>query len=242
MRVIRKRVEIPPLLIQAHANPPTTPDTASSRWKSFRRNKKPVLDALLIEQYGLCCYSEIRPDRLGLGFHIEHVENKSQHPQRTFDYSNLAASALDSESDLQILTTQGTEAFGGHALGKSKGVNLTLFVSCHQADCSRFFAYLSDGRVVPADGLSPQDEDRARYTINLLNLNSPYLHDLRQRWWEELETLIDEHLEDDMDLHCLAGVDLIPIGHGLSPFFSITRNLFGRIAEEVLEQDAPDLR
>ncbi|RBH52407.1 MULTISPECIES: retron system putative HNH endonuclease [Pseudomonas] len=229
-------------MIQAHANPPTTPDTASSRWKSFRRNKKPVLDTLLIEQYGLCCYSEIRPDRMGLGFHIEHVENKSQHPQRTFDYSNLAASALDSESDLQILTTQGTEAFGGHALGKSKGVNLTLFVSSHQADCSRFIAYLSDGRVVPADRLSPQDEDRARYTIKLLNLNSPYLQDLRQRWWEELETLIDEHLEDDMDLHCLAGVDLIPIGHGLSPLFSITRNLFGRIAEEVLEQGAPNLR
>jgi len=241
MRVIRKRVEVPFRLSHAHTNPPTTRDAASSRWGSFQY-KGPVLDALLIEQYGLCCYSEIRPDRLGLGFHIEHVENKSQHPQRTFDYSNLAASALDSQNDLQSLKRQGTEVFGGHALGKSKGVNLTLFVSCHQPDCSRFFAYLSDGRVVPADGLSPQDEDRASYTINLLNLNSPYLQDLRQRWWEELETLIDEHLEDDMDLHCLAGVDLIPIGHGLSPFFSITRNLFGRIAEEVLEQDAPDLR
>ncbi|NVL29692.1 TIGR02646 family protein, partial [Pseudomonas syringae pv. actinidiae] len=27
----------------------------------------------------MCCYSEIRPDRVGLSFHIEHVENKSQH-------------------------------------------------------------------------------------------------------------------------------------------------------------------
>ncbi|WP_338524293.1 retron system putative HNH endonuclease [Pseudomonas batumici] len=242
MRMIRKRAEVPRQLIQAHANPPTTHDTATSRWKSFRRHKKPVLDALLVEQYGLCCYSEIRPDRVGLGFHIEHVENKSQHPQRTFDYSNLAACALDSQNDLPALKTQGAEVFGGHALGKSNGVDITRFISCHQADCSRFFAYLSDGRVVPADGLSPQDEDRARYTIGLLNLNSPYLQDLRQRWWEELDTLIEEHLDQDMDLRCLAGIDLIPIGNDLSPFFSITRNLFGRIAEEVLEQDAPELR
>ena len=241
MRVIRQRAEVPFQLSHAHTNPPTTHDAASSRWGRFQY-KKPVLDALLVEQYGLCCYSEIHPDRVGLGFHIEHVENKSQHPQRTFDYSNLAASALDSQNDLQALKTQGTEVFGGHTLGKSNGVDLTRFVSCHQADCSRFFAYLSDGRVVPADGLSPLDEDRARYTIGLLNLNSPYLQDLRQRWWEELETLIEEHLEHNLDLHCLAGIDLIPVGNDLSPFFSITRKLFGRIAEQVLEQDAPDLR
>lgn len=51
---------------------------------------------LLNEQYHLCCYSEVRADLRGLGYHIEHVENKSQHPERTFDYLNLAASALDS--------------------------------------------------------------------------------------------------------------------------------------------------
>ncbi|EJT4385593.1 TIGR02646 family protein, partial [Salmonella enterica] len=50
---------------------------------------------LLNEQYHLCCYSEIRADLRGLGYHIEHVENKSQQPGRTFDYQNLAASALD---------------------------------------------------------------------------------------------------------------------------------------------------
>lgn len=65
----------------------------------------------------------------------------------------------------------------------------------------RFFVYLSDGRVVPADELSAQNDDRARYTIDLPNLNSPYLQDLRQRWWEELEQLFEEHIAQDMNLH-----------------------------------------
>ncbi|KPC20025.1 hypothetical protein AO286_18650 [Pseudomonas syringae] len=186
----------------------------------------------------MCCYSEIRPDRVGLSFHIEHVENKSQHPQRTFDYNNLAACALDSQSDLDVLKIQGAEVFGGHASGKSKGVDMARFVSCHMPDCSRFFAYLSDGRVVPADGLSLDEVDRAEYTIDLLNLNSPYLQDLRQSWWDELEALFEEHVDQDMSLHCLAGIDLIPVGASLSQFFSITRNFFGGIAEEVLDQEA----
>ncbi|RMU49675.1 hypothetical protein ALP29_201007 [Pseudomonas syringae pv. avii] len=115
---------------------------------------------------------------------------------------------------------------------------MARFVSCHMPDCSRFFAYLSDGRVVPADGLSLDEVDRAEYTIDLLNLNSPYLQDLRQSWWDELEALFEEHVDQDMSLHCLAGIDLIPVGASLSQFFSITRNFFGGIAEEVLDQEA----
>ncbi|MET0844782.1 MAG: retron system putative HNH endonuclease [Pseudomonas sp.] len=241
MRTVRKRGDGPFQLANAHENPPTTEGTAASRWKSFG-HKARVFDYLLEEQYGLCCYSEIRPDQVGVGFHIEHVENKSQHPQRTFDYSNLAACALDSETDLQAFKAQAAEIFGGHSLGKSKAVDMARFVSCHQPDSARYFAYLSDGRVVSADGLSPQDDDRARYTIDLLNLNSPYLQVLRQRWWSELESLFEEHINQDMNLHFLAGIDLVPISGNLSPFFSITRTFFEGVAEEVLERDAPHLR
>jgi uncharacterized protein (TIGR02646 family) len=241
MRAVHKRAEGPFQLTNAQENPPPTDGTATSRWKSFG-HKARVLDYLLEEQYGLCCYSEIRPDQVGVGFHIEHVENKSQHPQRTFDYSNLAASALDSETDLKAFKAQAAEKFGGHAPGKSKGVDTARFVSCHQPDSPRYFAYLSDGRVVPADGLSQQDDDRAQYTIELLNLNSPYLQVLRQRWWIELEVLFEEHIDQEMDLHSLAGIDLAPIGGKLSPFFSLTRKFFGRVAEDVLERDAPHLR
>ena len=233
MRPIRKIGSGSYHLSNAHMLPPTTHDEATRRWSSLK-NKPELQGYLVSEQHGLCCYAEIRPDELGLGFHIEHVENKSQNPSRTFDYSNLAASALDSRYDLSNFKTNNAEVFGGHAAGKSSGVDIARFISSHSADCHRFFAYLSDGRVVPAHGLTLHDTARADYTINLLNLNSPYLISLRSQWWDELDKLIDEHLDKDMNLPDLAAIDLSPINGKLSRFFSITRQMFGEIAEEVL--------
>ena len=74
-------------LNQSHSNPPQTPGQATSRWGSFG-HKQDVMERLLQEQYHLCCYSEFRPDEEGLGYHIEHIENKSQNPARTFEDRN----------------------------------------------------------------------------------------------------------------------------------------------------------
>jgi uncharacterized protein (TIGR02646 family) len=241
MRAITKQGRGGFHLGQAHQTPPATPDQATSRWKAFRQHKGEVMRALLEEQFNLCCYSELRSDRVGLGHHVEHVENKSQNPGRTFDYTNLAASALDSRSDLGVLKARQEEAFGGHAKGKQQGVDMARFVSCHQTDCSRFFAYLSDGRTVPANPLDAQDTDRAQYTIDLLNLNSPYLVNLRQQWWIELEELFDEHQAKGWSLHALVSVDLIPRNQQLSQFFSLTRQFFGPVAQQVLQFQMPTL-
>lgn len=238
MRYIFKRGDGGYHLNKAHENPPRNKEAATSRWSSFGHREE-VLQFLLSEQYHLCCYSEIRADELKLGYHIEHVQNKSQNPVRTFDFSNLAASALESE-DLDKLNendhfTETTSlTFGGHATGKQDSVDMQRFVSPHQSNCARFFTYLSDGRIVPADGLTDQEIDRAEYTIELLNLDSPFLQTQRRKWWEELSKLIEEHDANNWDLHCLASIDLIPRNDLLSPFFSITRQLFKRVAEDVL--------
>lgn len=223
-----------------HAQPPRTADEATHRWQRFRRGKARVLNHLLDEQYQLCCYSEIRPDRLGLGCHIEHLQPKSQYPLRTFDYQNLAASALDSDNDLKAFKAQANETFGGHA--KLNDYDSTLFISCHQSDCARFFAYLSDGRVVPASGLASHDTAKASYTIALLNLNSPYLVTQRQSWWDELDQWLAEHDAKGWSLEHLAEVDLVPTGGKLSQFFSLTRQFFGSVAEQVIAKRAPELR
>lgn len=225
-------------LTQAHAHPPQTRVQATSSWRAFGY-KADVTALLLEEQYQLCCYSEIRADSLGLGYHIEHVQPKSQYPQRTFDYQNLGASALNSSHDLKTFKAQKLEIFGGHA--KRSEYDPLLFVSCHQQDCARFFAYLSDGRVVPASNLNVQDTDKAKYTIDTLNLNSPYLVTQRQRWWNELDQLYEQHQIDNWSLEHLAAVDLVPSGNSLSQFFSLTRQFFGSIAEQVLHQQAPQL-
>lgn len=243
MRHIRKEGDGGYHLNQSHATPPQTDHAATSRWKSFG-HKQDVIRFLLTEQDQLCCYSELRADQQGMGYHIEHVENKSQHPQRTFDYTNLAASALSSNDLAPFIATQPTvnqpqAIFGGHAHGKQDAVDMLRFISPHQTDCARFFAYLSDGRVVPANGLDNLEANRAQYTIDLLNLNSPYLLTQRRNWWDELDKLFAEHIANDMDLHCLAGVDLLPRNRTLNPFFSLTRQFFGPIAEHVLHQEAP---
>jgi uncharacterized protein (TIGR02646 family) len=231
MRLITKGKSGGYHLDQAHQNPPHTTTEATSRWKSFGYKDK-VQEYLLDEQYGLCCYSELRADRDALGYHIEHVYLKSQYPTRTFDYTNLAASALDSE-DIKIIKE---EAFGGHASGKKKDFNLSLFISCHELDCDRYFAYLSDGRVVPSNSLSDLEKSRADYTITLLNLNSPYLVNRRRRWYNELDELFEEHFVKDWNIEHLAAIDLLPTNQKLSQFFSVTRQFFGAVAERILLQ------
>ncbi|EAM6462047.1 TIGR02646 family protein [Salmonella enterica] len=227
-------------LLTAHEQPPQNSDQSTRRWQRFgRENKAALMTLLLNEQYHLCCYSEIRADLRGLGYHIEHVENKSQQPRRTFDYQNLAASALDSENGLHLF---GINAFGGHARGKQEAVDMAKFIHCHLPDCSRYFAYLSDGRIVPADELNAQEMERAEYTIDLLNLNSGFLQTERRNHWEELEQLFEEHIEKGWDLQQLLQLELVPSpDHKLHEFFSITRQFFQQEAEQVLQIHAPAL-
>ncbi len=225
-------------LTQANAMPPQTHGQATSRWRNFDYKSALMLD-ILNEQYHLCCYSELRADQEGLGYHIEHVENKSQNPQRTFDYSNLAASALESVHDLPAFNAQRHEVFGGHAPAKQRACDVRRFVSCYQQDSRRFFVYLSDGRVIPASTLNIQERDRAQYTIDTLNLNSPYLITRRRQWWDELDSLFQEHIAKGWSLVDLAAIDLVPTNNRLSRFFSLTRQFFGQIAEDTLRQQAP---
>lgn len=222
-------------LEQANNNPPTTSDQATSRWSSFKHKDK-VSGYLNTEQYGLCAYSEIRPDEFGLNTHIEHIEPKSKAPLRTFDYSNIVLNALSSDD---LATMNSEDVFGGHA--KLSEYDDQLFVSCLQADCSRYFSYLSNGQVEPSHSLDETDRKKAKYSIDLLNLNCPYLVTQRKKWLDELDQLIDEHIENDMSLPDLASIDLIPTANKLSQYFTATRQRFGDIAEQVLQAQAPEL-
>lgn len=218
--------------------PPANAHEATNAWRNFGE-KSHVQVYLLEEQYYLCCYSEIRADLAGIGWHIEHVQPKSRFPQHTFDYRNLAASAIH---DKHLQNIVPLEHFGGHV--KQNRYHQRAFISCHQPDCARFFSYLSDGRVVPRSGLNLRDRRKARYTIALLNLNSEYLRQQRQAWWDEIDTLWQEHAASGYSVADLAAMDLLPGRQGagkLSPFFSLTRQFFGEVAEQVLQHHAPKL-
>ena len=244
MRHIVKQGQGSRSLQQKALNPPQTPEQAKASWGAFRGSKTLLNEHLLPEQWGLCGYSEVDANALGLGFHIEHVENKRQNPARTFDYGNLIASAFSSAEGLAQAEAQGVEVFGGHASGKQgkpQPVDMAKFVSPLQRNCSQFFAYLSDGRVTPKLVLDATDEARAAYTIEVLNLNSPYLVSLRKSWWAELDALFEEHTTKGWSLPDLAAVDLLPTSARLSRFFSLTRQFFGPVADGVLQTQAPEL-
>ena len=118
---------------------------------------------------------------------------------------------------------------------------MTRLVSPLLPDCARFFVYLSNGTVEPQLNLSIQDSARARYTIEILNLNSRFLVSLRQEWWDELDALYEDHLPRGWSIDHLASVDLLPRNQRLSPFFTLTRQFFGPVAERLLMQQAPQL-
>lgn len=215
-------------LERANLVPPQTSQDARARWKEFRWYKKKLLKILLAEQFYVCCYSEICAENYDFRYHIEHILNKGEHPLLTFDYANLAASALADDDLTRLRASGGNTLFGGHALGKSKSVNTRLFISPHVKDCDRFFAYLSDGRVVPAEELDKADKERATHTINELNLNSQFLVQQRKSWSDELCEIVDRHLLDSESLNRLCTMYLTPHQQKLMSFYSLTRQILSR--------------
>ena len=235
MKNIKKQEKDDYQLNKTNRNPPANATEAKSRWKNYRY-KKTLGANLKKEQYSLCAYSEIRPDLMGLNTHIEHIQPKSKYPCRTFDYSNLVLSALSSE-DLKSLARQ--DVFGGHS--KLSEYDPVSFISCLKFDCFRYFSYLSTGFICAHNKLSNTDKIKAEKTITLLNLNSPYLVVKRKEWLDELDKLIDDHLHDSVRLKCLASIYLLPYGKKLDPFFSLSRQRFNQLAEQLLKDKAPEL-
>jgi uncharacterized protein (TIGR02646 family) len=239
MRHIRKRGNGTVQLQNKDKNPPNTSAEATTLWRSLKK-KDVLIDQLLEEQFHLCCYSEIRADLHKIGWHIEHLENKSQAPARTFKYDNLAASAFSSD-DLGKKKFRG-KVFGGHTPGKQGTVNVGMFISPAQADCARFFAFLSDGRITPAMDLPALDEARAVYTITLLNLDSSTLKAKRKLLWDDLQKVLTKYGDQEADLRKAIAADLAPGTDGrLNEFFSLARQFFGAHAEACIRAYAPTL-
>lgn len=235
MRFQKKRLQPTYHLAQSHLNPPANAHEAETRWQSFKY-KAPLSNKLFDEQYGLCAYTELRLDEGESGDHIEHVKPKSHFPKNTFDYQNLVLCALSSDA-LKAMSKE--DVFGGHAKRSKYDAR---FLSCLQHDCARYFSYLSDGRVVPAMSLDAVETQKADYTINnILNLNCAYLKNRRRKWLVEIETLIDDHLDDLEILSIIAGIELDSTNGKLREFHSAVRQSFGAFGEEYIRDNCPEL-
>ncbi|GAA81348.1 TIGR02646 family protein [Pseudoalteromonas sp. SR43-7] len=224
-----------------HMEPPQTHEQATKAWDRFQGERKRATKNLCYEeQFGLCGYSEISLDNIfpiiddsnyeisrNLGIHIEHVEPKNINPQRTFDHTNLIASAI---KDIKANNLIKKDVFGGHA--KLKWFNEISFISPLLENCCDYFHYETTGKVVPKESLPTRREKaKARLTIHKLNLNAPILVNWRNVWLKALEEIIDE--SDEASLSLIAETELLPINGLLRPFHSAQRGLFGKIGERI---------
>ena len=160
MRHIAKRRQHVDCLFDEQKSPPVTSAEAAQRWDRFK-GKSLLSSVLLDEQYGLCAYTELRPDEARIGTHIEHVKPKSRYPDLTFCYRNLVISALES-NDLQRPNLRGDQ-FGGHAKGSK--YDREKFISPLRGRSKRgYFLYQSDGKVVPSPYKTRRYQKKAEYT------------------------------------------------------------------------------
>lgn len=237
-RINKNRIDVG-LQREQEKGGPLTASEAEHRWRRFRHhNRKAETRSLLLEeQWCLCAYTELALYNFKYGCHIEHIEPKSLNPARTFDYQNVVVSALDSDSLSQFAKA---DRFGGRFKGSD--YDPAMFVSPLMPDCHRYFEYLSSGRVEPAQNLSVENQSRANYTINFLNLNAPFLVNARRSWIIEIENEIEQLLEDESALMHLAECELCDTGGRLRGFHSAAKARFGRLGDQVMLSACADCR
>lgn len=162
-------------------------------WEAFAFKDK-VRESLRYCQNNLCGYCEIEVDeRSRLGAHLEHIRNKEFHPNLTFDYRNIILSCFSTGGEVNALGEDLTAVSCGHSVGKRTQHNEELFISPTELNCQSFFSYELTGEIVPAYSLSESSIEyrRAKYTIDLLNLNCARLVRQRLEVLEEGYKIID---------------------------------------------------
>ncbi|HKN05536.1 MAG TPA: retron system putative HNH endonuclease [Buttiauxella sp.] len=228
-------------LSQQNKSKPNSPAKAQKAWSRF--NYKPAtVKVCLIEQYGLCCYSEISLNHFDIfgydgnciskdtGYHLEHIEPKSLAPHKTFEHNNLALSAISSAN---LKTIDKRDVFGGHF--KKRRYSQTSFISPLMENAQDYFHFEISGRVVPKASLpNRREKAKARLTIYILNLNAPILINWRMVWISAMSKIIDE--SDIEVIEQMAELELSPIGHYLRPFHTAQKQLFGKIGDRVCQR------
>ncbi len=133
-------------------------------WEDLTPGDRADLQETLQEmQEGCCAYCEERFSE-GKG-HIDHFRKRADHPERTFAWENL------------FLSCNSERHCGRHkvALQAESRPDYALLIDPCRDDPEEFLVFLSDGRLVPRQGLSDSDERRAKETLRVFGLDAPGL-------------------------------------------------------------------
>jgi uncharacterized protein (TIGR02646 family) len=155
--------------------------------------------SFLDEQFYICGYC---CGNVGIGnAHNEHIVPQSRcKGQESLDYDNMIASCNAKETC-------------GH--GKNREYDEKEFISPLERDCERHYKYTIDGAIVGID-------EKAKYTIELLNLNSGPLKNARRN-------ILKQSFNCKNDL--ASEIYLKPHEGKLQPFCNIVKFFLGRHAD-----------
>lgn len=208
-------------LTRKNTTPPTSQEEAERRWGNYATKPKKNLRKKVIEiQSGLCAYSEINLEDHGYTSHLEHIKPKSQYPELTFDFNNIVVSALTT-NEIKDREYNRSDVFGGEF--KQRAYNEDLFISCTDPDCSKYFTYINNGEVHPHPKLTPEETDKAKYTISTLNLNSPILVGKRELFIQNLKEQINNN-NDIESVNKVINQNITSINNSpLLSFYSISK-------------------
>jgi uncharacterized protein (TIGR02646 family) len=197
--------DIPPLLQSCKTRQPI-PFNPTEAWQRFTRrtaNRKQLKTALHERQNGLCVYCEIaleNSDNQNIGSHVDHILPKEKHPALTFDYGNLVLSCFATGGEIKADEKDPAPVSCGHAeLKRSNSFDESLFIKPTDSDCEHYFSFELDGGVIPHPSLSFSGVDKARHTLEVLNLNCLRLKRLREDTIAQLYQIVSE-LQSDNDV------------------------------------------
>ncbi len=150
----------PDFLIQY--NPNIHRWNGSDPYVPSRAHREQIWTALLSMQGGVCAYCEA-----GLlnGRHIEHFATRNNHPNLTYEWTNLFGSCD---------RTDCCSHYKDSARNPFSGYNLADLIKPDSEDPWHFLVFGSDGRVSVRDGLSESETKRGQTTIDVFNLNAPH--------------------------------------------------------------------
>ena len=149
----------------------------TATWNDFSGNNeyREVKEQLINQQEQMCGYCEIAITVDGGSSHIEHLKDRNNYPQETFNYNNFIASCQYTDS-----------------CGHKKETNyFNGFVSQFDPNCQSRFTYTRNGRIIPTD----ENDGDAIKTINVLGLNCKRLVDRRKGIIRTLERADDDYIQ-----------------------------------------------
>lgn len=168
----------------------------------FRGLKKRLREYLLEHEQKInssyCCVYCERKISLERS-HIEHIKPKCVYKADTFNYQNLTVSCQEDKDKVEVNGLKRNLKTCGHY--KENRFDEAKFINPVLENPKDFFTYeMTTGNIIPRDSLNGKDQEKAKYTIGLLNLNDVYLCDSRielLNYFTSIETW--EKLIEDLD-------------------------------------------